>query len=661
MSKLEIKKDIEDKEHLIFINSDANQNQKIGDKMEDFEILMLLGEGAFGKVFKVRSKLNNNIYAMKIVDLQKVEKEQGAHSKELAYHEVQILQKISHPHIIKYYYNFEKDSFLYIFTEYIRNGDMNDLIEIHRELKKPFKEEELWDIFYQCINSLWHIHKEGVIHRDIKPLNIFIDDNMKIKIGDFGISALNPSQYKSHKFKYSDGTYITDNLISHNTVLGTEGYLAKELKENGEYDQKIDVYAMGNTFFELVYLHTSLLNPNSEEEDKIRNQYSDKILDIISFMRQDDKNKRYNSAEALSYIEKEYFKISKNSSIVSLITCLSSFKDLNNSLEKINKPFTNSYSSFLRFLNARKPKSDEGWKNSIKIFRDSLSEQNIKFEGINEIKPSFLFTFIIEKLYEEYEEARNKKAVSKNYKDGPHLINSIDNNEIKNEGEARINFDNYFIEYNEEFNNKYLEKYKQEYKSPIIKNLRGLIKQTNICSKCNFKTYSFSSYFFANFDLNEISKKKNITIFDLEENFKNETDMIKILYCVKCLKKNEHNCRKEYYTFPNLLVISIKRGIKTINQTEVNLKEFIELKDLDNNDNNQKIYKLVGVIKKISKTENNNEQYYSNFYSDNKWFKYEKKEQVFESNPPFENSKATQKKELHGGDIVMLFYILKSK
>ena len=63
------------------------------------------------------------------------------------------------------------------------------MIDIHNELDKPFKEEELWNIFYQCINSLFYIHQNGIIHRDIKPLNIFVDDNMKLKIGDFGISA----------------------------------------------------------------------------------------------------------------------------------------------------------------------------------------------------------------------------------------------------------------------------------------------------------------------------------------------------------------------------------------------------------------------------------------------------------------------------------------
>ena len=660
MNKLEIIKDTEDKEHLIFTDSNLDEEINIGNKLEDFEILMLLGEGGFGKVLKVRSKLDNNIYAMKISDLQKIEKEKGKHSKDLALNrEISFLPKLSHPHIIKYYTYFEKDSFLYIITEYIRNGDLCDLIDIHRELKKPFKEEELWNIFYQCMDSLLYIHKKGVIHRDIKPLNIFIDDNMKIKIGDFGISALNPSQFKSDKFIYSNMSYFSEQiemLESHNTILGTTGYQAKEI-EQGEYDQKIDVYSMGNSFFELLYLHSPLIN--SEEDQKLK--YSETIKNIIYLMRQEDKKKRISSEKAYELIEEQYSKISKNSSIFSLITCLNSFEEFNNFLKKIKIPIssskkigaktekieriTDTYLTFLKFLD-KENKAEKEWELNIKMFRKILSKQNLKFEGINEIKPSFLFTFIIEKIYEEYEEIKrfnNKRK--KFFIDGLHLINSVEDSEKRKEGEARILFDNYF----------------EETKSPIIKFFKGLIKQTNVCNKCNFITYSFSSYFFANFDLNELSKKKEITIFDLEENLKTENEFVKILYCDKCLKKQEHKCNKEYYTFPNLLVISLKRGIKTVNQTEVDLKEFIELKDLDKKENDKKKYQLVGLIKKISKTEEKEEQYYSNFYIDNHWFNYDKKRNIYQSYPPFENSKLSGKKGIHGGDIVMLFYIFNSK
>ena len=233
----------------------------------------------------------------------------------------------------------------------MNNGDLKGYINAHQNMNNPIPEKELWELFYQSLAGLTYIHKNNLINRDIKTANLFMTDDKAIKIGDFGIAALNPSQYESHKYKYSDGTYINEDLLCHGTFVGTEGNLAKELKK-GQYDQKIDVYSMGCVFYELLYFDSPLMNLDNHE---IKEQTSEKILEIIDMMRQDDKDKRYSSTEAYAFIEKEFFKISKNSSIFSLITCLSSFKDLNNSLD-INKPFANSYKEFLGFLSKRKKK-----------------------------------------------------------------------------------------------------------------------------------------------------------------------------------------------------------------------------------------------------------------------------------------------------------------
>ena len=161
---------------------------------------------------------------------------------------------------------------------------------------------------------------------------------------------------------------------------------------------------MGNTFYQLLYFHTPLTNNTEEEELKIKKLKSYKeFKNIIALMREDNSDKRISSAEAYELIEKEYFKILKNSSIFSLITCLNSFKDFNDSLKKIQQDdnkkekisITNSYKNFLGFLNEEKH-SDYEWDININNFRKNLCKLNLKFEGTNEIKPSFLFTFIFE-------------------------------------------------------------------------------------------------------------------------------------------------------------------------------------------------------------------------------------------------------------------------
>ena len=70
MSIFDVVKDTEGKENLIFDSSELYNDNLIGNNLEDFEILQVLGEGGFGKVFKVKSKLNNKVYAMKMIDLK---------------------------------------------------------------------------------------------------------------------------------------------------------------------------------------------------------------------------------------------------------------------------------------------------------------------------------------------------------------------------------------------------------------------------------------------------------------------------------------------------------------------------------------------------------------------------------------------------------------
>ena len=192
------------KEHMVFDLEDLNDEQLIGDKLSDFEVLQSLGGGNQGNIFKVCSLINHRIYAMKVIDLEIKENtsEEDKNLKKLleknAYNEIEILKKMNHPNIIKYYKYFKEKNKIYIIMEYFDNGDLKDYIEVLSELKKKnmIKKDEIWYIFYQCMSGLTYLHKTNVIHRDIKPDNIFMNKNKIIKIGDFGIST----QIKKLKF-----------------------------------------------------------------------------------------------------------------------------------------------------------------------------------------------------------------------------------------------------------------------------------------------------------------------------------------------------------------------------------------------------------------------------------------------------------------------------
>ena len=165
MSNFDVIKDAEGKEYLMFDSSELYDDNQMGDKPEDFELLIKLGEGAFGQVFKVRSKLNNKVYAMKKLNIKEL-KMNSEKIYQLTLNETSFLKGLSHPHIIKYYKYFIEKDFLYIIIEFVENGDMDGFIEANKKFKKHFPEEVLWNIFLQCMDALSYIHSKGVIHRD---------------------------------------------------------------------------------------------------------------------------------------------------------------------------------------------------------------------------------------------------------------------------------------------------------------------------------------------------------------------------------------------------------------------------------------------------------------------------------------------------------------
>jgi len=180
-----------------------NNNKNIGNKLEDFEILQIMGRGAYGFVAKVKSKNNLKIYALK----KNIMNNLSDFAKLKLNNELLFLKRFDHQNVCKCLTTFEENNCCYIVMKLFNNKDLFQFLEANRKLKIRIKEDTLWDIFRQCLEGLLYIHNEGVIHRDIKPGNIFMDDEGNIQIGDFGLSAvmnlkqsskftLNPDQKK---------------------------------------------------------------------------------------------------------------------------------------------------------------------------------------------------------------------------------------------------------------------------------------------------------------------------------------------------------------------------------------------------------------------------------------------------------------------------------
>ena len=173
---------------LLFIDK-GNKKVNVGSKLSDFIIKRKLGEGNFGSVSLVESKITNKVYALKEIrgdyydnEAQRLEVER----------EIKLLENLNHPHVIKYFTSFTEKGNFYIVTEYINGGSLENLYKDVRKEGKFIREKLIWDFLIQALSGLVYLHEDKkIIHRDIKPDNLLLDKENGLKISDFGISAEN--------------------------------------------------------------------------------------------------------------------------------------------------------------------------------------------------------------------------------------------------------------------------------------------------------------------------------------------------------------------------------------------------------------------------------------------------------------------------------------
>ncbi|XP_019346940.1 serine/threonine-protein kinase Nek3 isoform X2 [Alligator mississippiensis] len=198
--------------------------------MDEYTVLKVLGEGSFGRALLVCDKTSSQKYAMKEIRLPKSPSDVENSRKEAI-----LLAKMKHPNIVAYKESFEADGHLYIVMEYCDDGDLMQKIKHQRG--KPFPQDTILGWFVQLCLGVKHIHDKCVLHRDIKSKNIFLTQNGKVKLGDFGSARLlkNATAYAC-------------------TYVGTPYYVPPEIWENMPYNNKSDIWSLGCVLYELCTL-----------------------------------------------------------------------------------------------------------------------------------------------------------------------------------------------------------------------------------------------------------------------------------------------------------------------------------------------------------------------------------------------------------------------
>lgn len=206
--------------------------------LDDFEIGKKLGKGKFGRVYCVKHKKTGFICAMKAMEKSEIVQ----HNVQKQFRrEVEIQSSLTHPNLTKLYGFFHDDKRVYLLMEYLVNGELYKVLKT----KGPFNDIVASHYVYQMADALDFMHQRNIIHRDVKPENILMGFGNVVKLTDFGWSIINARG------------------IKRKTLCGTPDYLSPELLKSREYDDKVDVWALGVLAYELV-----VNRPPFEEDSK---------------------------------------------------------------------------------------------------------------------------------------------------------------------------------------------------------------------------------------------------------------------------------------------------------------------------------------------------------------------------------------------------------
>lgn len=231
--------------------------------MENFVILEEICQTQFSTILKCKNKKSKGVVILKQVAQKKPEE---APSKEVL-RELLVLMNFKHPNIVGFYSVFVHKTYIVLEMEYC----IASLSKVITQISKPFHMAQIKKIVRSIGQGLKYLHDNDIMHRDIKPGNIFIDENCEVKVGDFGSSRIINSSIKT----------VTPQI-------GTKWYKAPEIIfGKKDYDKYIDIWSFGclvaelflleplfpgNTDFEMINFIFSFLGYSKEDEQVVKSK-----------------------------------------------------------------------------------------------------------------------------------------------------------------------------------------------------------------------------------------------------------------------------------------------------------------------------------------------------------------------------------------------------
>ena len=439
--------------------------------LKDYNLIKDIGEGNFGKVKLAKLKSTKEKFAIKILDKEKLKTQ----TKSTLFNEIEIISRLNHKNIIHVEKILEDEKYYYIIMEYCEKGELFDYI-VNKERLNPV-EASLF--FYQLINGVEYIHKQGFAHRDLKPENLLLTKEKILKIIDFGLC---------HDF---DGeNYLT-------TKCGSPSYAAPEILKGFPYDGfKTDIWCCGIILYAMLCGYLPFDGDNNQEifqsivecKPEFPDFLEDDSINLLIWILNSEPRDRISIEEIKChpfYLKgKNYYTIQYEESDTSDMDKTNELNDINylrNSIEKrkygysTNRREKGNLYTFNNINNVKrfKMKDNKHFKNNIyqKIFNRIInSNQDESISKIKSQNAKYLLTTGNEKI-QNYDEVNNKS------KNNPFRINNkkiLSTKKLETEGnEDRKSF------YMEFWRNKFMSSYSQK---------KSKNKQNNIyVTKENYK------------------------------------------------------------------------------------------------------------------------------------------------------------------------------
>ncbi|XP_051123160.1 serine/threonine-protein kinase AtPK1/AtPK6-like [Andrographis paniculata] len=254
----------------------------------DFEIMRVIGKGAFGKVFQVKMKGRDGdggdgcdgdgIYAMKVM-----RKDTIIRNNHVDYMRAErdILTKVVHPFIVQLRYSFQTKSKLYLILDFINGGHL--FYHLYRQ--GIFSEDQARVYTSEIVSAVSHLHKSGIVHRDLKPENILMDAYGHVMLTDFGLAK------------------EIDESSRSNSMCGTTEYMAPEILLAKGHNKNADWWSVGILLYEMLtgqppYTHTNrkkLQEKIINEKLKLPPRLTSEAHSLLKGLLQKDPSKRLGS------------------------------------------------------------------------------------------------------------------------------------------------------------------------------------------------------------------------------------------------------------------------------------------------------------------------------------------------------------------------------